>query len=87
MGKTHQTPYKAPIARGGKGIIDTKWQDINWTPAKLGIAFAGLGIPFLIVMIWIFQSGNALVGIIFVGLAMFVGLMYLALRFIDKTEF
>ena len=87
MGKTGQPQNRAPMLGGGGGQIDTKLRDIKWTPKKLAIAFAVLGIPFLIVILLIFKSGATMFGLVFVGLAVFMGLMYLALRFIDNNEF
>lgn len=87
MGKTGQAQNQAPIFGGAGGQINTKLKDIKWTPKKLAMAFAILGIPFLIVVLLIFKSGNIMIGMVFIGLAAFIGLMYLALRFIDNNEF
>ena len=87
MGKVNKPQDRAPLLGGGGGKIDTQWQDIKWTPKKLAIAFAVLGIPFLVVMVLIFKSGSSFIGLVFVGMAIFMGLMYLALRFIDNNEF
>jgi hypothetical protein len=85
-GKTGQQEAKAPIIGGG-GRIDTSLKDINWTPAKLGIVSTVLLAPFTFAIVVAFHSGNALVGLILVGLGVFVGLLYLALRYIDNNEF
>ena len=74
---------KVPTGLGG-GKIETNWKDINWTPAKLVIVVAVLGIPFLIAIIISFMVGNNLIAGTLIGIAVFVGLMFLALRFIEQ---
>lgn len=86
QGKTNQQEVKAPII-GGDGRIDTSFPDIHWTRTKLGIVSTVLLTPFTFAIIVSFQSGKALVGIILIGLGVFVGLMFLALRYIDNNEF
>ncbi|WP_319422985.1 hypothetical protein [Pleurocapsa sp. FMAR1] len=78
---------KPPQTIGASGSIMTNLQDINWTPKKLGLVIAALTIPYLIAVIAVIQAGNVLVGSILIGLALFVGLVYLALRWIDKSDF
>ena len=51
------------------------------------IAATLLNVPFLLATVMTFKSGNALVGLILVGIAIFVGLFYLALRYIEENEF
>jgi hypothetical protein len=87
MGRTGRPQDRRPPILGGQGSIDTSWKDINWTPRKLALASAVLGIPFLLVVVLMFRSGNSFFGVILIGIAMFVGLMYLTLRYIDKNEF
>ena len=76
-------PAKVPKGLG-RGKIETNWKDINWTPTKLVIVIAVLGIPYLVAIIISFMVGNNLIGGTLVGLAIFVGLMFLALRFIEQ---
>ncbi len=78
---------KPPEQFGINGKIMTNLQDINWTPKKLGLVIAALSIPYLIAVIGVIQAGNIIVGTILIGLALFVGLVYLALRWIDKSDF
>lgn len=85
-GKTGQQEAKVPII-GGQGRIDTSLQDINWTRTKLGIVSTVLLAPFTFAIVVSFQSGNALIGLILIGLGVFVGLIYLALRYIDNNDF
>ncbi len=88
MGKTGRSQDRQPPTFGGRGgRIDTSLKDINWTPSKLALASAVLGIPFLLVVVLMFRSGNGVFGGFLIGIAMFVGLMYLTLRYIDKNEF
>ncbi len=72
---------------GGAGKIETNWKDIHWTPVKLSIVLAVLVIPFLAAIAIAFRTGNSLVGVLLIGLIVFVGLMYLALRYIEENEF
>lgn len=85
-GKARQQEAKVPIV-GGRGRIDTNFKDIRWTPAKLGIVSTVLLAPFTFAIVVSFQVGNTLVGLILLGLGIFVGLMYLALRYIDNNDF
>ena len=86
-GKTARS-QKAEVPKiGGKGTIETTWKDIHWTPVKLSIVLAVLVIPFLAAIAIAFRAGNSFIGIMLIGLAVFVGLMYLALRYIEENEF
>ncbi|MEL6579949.1 MAG: hypothetical protein AAFQ14_09355 [Cyanobacteria bacterium J06621_12] len=85
-GQKRSVDAKPPATVGAKGKIDTSI-NIRWTPRKKVIAATVLGVPFLLSTVSAFKSGNALVGIILVGLAVFFGLMYLALRYIENNEF
>jgi hypothetical protein len=79
---------EAKISTGGKyGNIQTNWKDINWTPKKLSLAIAFLSIPYLTAMIATFRSGHILIFILLIGMGVFVGLLYLALRMIEKEDF
>ena len=77
---------KVPIARGGAGRVGTNL-DIRWTRNKAVIAATMLGVPFLLATVMAFKAGNILIGCVLVGLAVFVGLIYLALRYIENNEF
>lgn len=68
----------------GKGRIETSWKDINWTPTKLVIVTGVLGIPYLVAIVVCFTVGNNLIAGTLIGLAILVGLMFLALRFIEQ---
>lgn len=89
MGQTNRRPAPSPpTVGGGQGRIETiNLPEINWTPAKLRIVTAFLTIPFILVLIWTFKSGSVLIGLILCGMAIFVGLMYLALRYIENNDF
>jgi hypothetical protein len=77
---------KVPDLIGSGGTIGSNF-NIRWTPRRRVIAATVLGIPFLLVTTMAFKSGYALMGAILVGIAGFVGLMYLALRYIEANEF
>jgi hypothetical protein len=75
-----------PNFTGGSGQIGSN-MNIRWTPSRLVIAATLLGVPFLLTTVIAFKSGKILIGVILVGIAIFVGLMYLALRYIEANEF
>ncbi|NJK55681.1 MAG: hypothetical protein HC939_06635 [Pleurocapsa sp. SU_5_0] len=77
---------QVPTAIGGDGQIGSNL-NIRWTPRRRVIAATVLGVPFLLATAVAFKSGYTLMGIILVGVAVFVGLMYLALRYIEANEF
>jgi hypothetical protein len=76
----------APTFVAGSGQIGSNL-NIRWTPSRLVIAATLLGVPFLLTTVMAFKSGKILIGVILVGMAVFVGLMYLALRYIEANEF
>ena len=87
-GATRQSQEaKPPGGRSGGGGNIGRDLNIPWTPSKVVIAATLLGVPFLLATVMTFKSGNALVGLILVGIAIFVGLFYLALRYIEENEF
>lgn len=75
-----------PTFVAGDGQIGSNI-NIRWTPSRLVIAATLLGVPFLLTTVMAFKSGKILIGAILVGIAVFVGLMYLALRYIEANEF
>ncbi|NJL52893.1 MAG: hypothetical protein HC930_12990 [Hydrococcus sp. SU_1_0] len=77
---------KPPATFGSGGTIGTDFQ-IRWNPRKRVIAATVLGVPFLLATAMAFKSGYTLMGVIMVGIAGFVGLLYLALRYIEANEF
>ncbi|BAZ43357.1 hypothetical protein NIES4102_03570 [Chondrocystis sp. NIES-4102] len=77
-----------PVATGGGGgHIETNWKDINWTRKKLTLAIAFLSIPYIIAIISTLKSGHLLITAILIGLGVFVGLLYLALKIIQNNTF
>lgn len=82
--KSHEA--HVPTAAGSGGQIETNF-NIRWTPRKRIIAATVLGVPFLLATTIAFKSGYTLMGIILIGVAVFVGLIYLALRYIEANEF
>ena len=85
-GKANQQETKVPTI-GGRGRIDTSLKDINWTPAKLSIVSTVLLAPFTFAIVVSFQSGNALIGVLLIGVGVLVGSLYLILRYIDNNDF
>jgi hypothetical protein len=77
---------KVPSLTGSGGAIGTNI-NIRWTPRKRLIAATILGVPFLLATAIAFKSGHIFIGMILVGVAVFVGLMYLALRYIEANNF
>ncbi|MGL5832177.1 MAG: hypothetical protein ACRC1Z_02980 [Waterburya sp.] len=77
---------RVPDLIGAGGAIGTNI-NIRWTPRKRVIAATVLGVPFLLVTTMAFKSGHIFIGAILVGIAVFVGLMYLALRYIEANKF
>lgn len=86
-GKSGQAGFEAPTLGGHGGRVETNLKDIHWTPAKLGIVSTVLLAPFTFAIVVSFQAGNSLIGIVLIGLGLFVGLIYLALRFIENNDF
>lgn len=86
-GKSGQSPAKVPDISGNGGRIEVNLKDINWTPSKLGIVSTVLLAPFTLAIVLSFQAGKGLIGVILLGIGLFVGLMYLALRYIENNEF
>ena len=78
---------KVPVARGGNGSINTNLSDIRWTPARLSVASTIILAPISFAIVVSFKAGNALVGIILIGALVMMGLMYLAVRYIERNEF
>lgn len=89
QGKTAKSIEARPPsgAGGGGGNIETNWKDINWTRKKLTLAIAFLSIPYIIAIIGTFKSGHLLITAILIGLGVFVGLLYLALKIIENNTF
>ena len=87
-GKTNKSQEaRVPTASGAGGRINTGFADINWTPAKIRIVLTVLLAPVITVIIISFNSGNIFISLVLIGLIIFVGLLYLTLRYIDKNEF
>lgn len=87
QGKSGKQGFQAPTLGGHGGSVKTDLQDIHWTPAKLGIVGTILLAPFTFAIIVSFQAGNSLVGAVLIVIGLLVGLLYLALRFIENNEF
>lgn len=88
QGKTARSQEaQVPVGSGGGGgKINVNFQEIKWTPKKLILAFAALGIPYSIVLFAIIKAGYTVVAIILVGVAIFVGAIYFTLRFIENGD-
>ncbi len=77
---------KPPEKYGSGGSIMTDWKDIKWTPKKLALIIATLGIPYLIMVVSLIKAGYTVVVFLMIGLAILTGLIYLALRWIEKSD-
>ena len=86
-GKSNPSEVQAPKTSGAGGRINTSLSEINWTPAKVRIVLTVLLAPVVTAIIVSFNAGNILIGFVLIGLIIFVGAIYLALRYIEKNEF
>ena len=87
-GKTNKSQEAVvPTASSSGGRINTSFSEINWTPAKIRIVLTVLLAPVITAIIITFNSGNIFISLVLIGLIIFVGLLYLTLRYIDKNEF
>ena len=77
---------KPPTGSGAGGRINTKFQDIKWTPRKLTLTIVLLSIPYLIAVAVSFLVGNILIGCVFLGVGAFVVGIYLLLRYIERAD-
>jgi len=77
---------KVPVAMGGAGNVGTNL-NIRWTRNRAIMATTLLGVPFLLATVMTFKSGNTVIGCVLVVIAIFFGIMYLALRYIENNEF
>ncbi len=78
---------KVPSAAGRGAHIPTNFTEIRWTPLKLSIASIIVLSPISFAIVLSFKAGNSIVGVILIGLLVFMGLIYLALRYIENNEF
>jgi hypothetical protein len=72
---------------GGGGKIQSNWQDIKWTPTKRIVITAVLIVPYLIAIAGCLVSGFNFIAYILIALAIMIGLLFWALRLIDKGDF
>ena len=86
-GAKHSPAAKVPSAAGRDAQIPKHFQEIHWTPIKLSIASIIVLSPISFAIVLSFKAGNSLIGVILIGLLVFMGLIYLALRYIEKNEF
>jgi len=87
LGKGGQSKEaKPPVAAGGPGSIRTNLKEIKWTRSKLTITVTLLSLPYLIAVVGSFLAGNFLVGCIFLGIGVFVIIIYLLLRYIERAD-
>ena len=77
---------EVPTASGAGGNIMTNFQEISWTKRKLILTIVALATPYLAVLIASFMAGYILMGIIFGGIGVFVVVMYLLLRFLERAD-
>jgi hypothetical protein len=72
---------------GGGGKIQSNWQDIKWTPTKRIVITAVLIVPYLTAIAGCLVSGFNFIAYILIALAIMIGLLFWALRLIDKGDF
>ena len=86
QGKTgNSQEAKVPIAKGGAGYVNTSL-NIRWTKNRAILAAVILGVPYLLATVAAFKSGNIMIGCVLVMIAVFFGLIYLALRYIEEND-
>lgn len=87
QGKTNksQPANLAPIGKGGK--ILTNLPDIHWNAPKLTVASVAILAPITFTIVLSFKAGNILIALVLIGIIIFMGLIYLALRYIEDNEF
>ena len=86
-GKSRPINRKFPTHGGKGGTVYTNLPNINWTAKKLVLATALLGIPYVGAILACFIAGIQLIAYLLIGLAIFVGFIVLAIRFIDQQDF
>ena len=88
QGKTNRS-QPAKIAslerRGGK--ILTNLPDIDWNAPKLTIVSVAILAPITFAIVLSFKAGNIFIALVLIGIIVFMGLIYLALRYIEDNEF
>ena len=87
QGRSLGSKTEVPKISGGGGQINTNWKNIEWTPKKLVTVTLILVAPYIVAVIGCFMAGSHLFGYILIGLAFFMGLILLALRAIDQSDF
>ncbi|MGF1541903.1 MAG: hypothetical protein ACFCU5_15885 [Pleurocapsa sp.] len=68
----------------GGGAINTNIQDINWTPKKLILTITLLGIPYGGIVLACFIAGINIIAYMLIGLAIFVGILFLIVRSLEQ---
>jgi hypothetical protein len=87
LGRTNKSiPGTPPQLVRGAGQIDTNWQDIDWTPRKRITVISVLAFPYTVITIACFAAGINLIGYIFLGLAILIGLLILIVYLINKND-
>jgi hypothetical protein len=76
-----------PVVGGTGANIQTTWQDINWTRKKLFLITCLLGLPYLITIIATYLAGMTIITFVLIGLALFVGILFLIVRWVEHADF
>ena len=87
QGRSRPIDRKFPRHGGTGGRINTNLPDINWTQKKLVLTIALLGVPYVVAILACFITGINLIAYLLIGIAILVGLLVLAIRFIDRQDF
>ena len=77
------------LPKTGKGahISKFQWNEIKWTRNKLVGAILAIGLPYLATIVVSWMVGAKFFVYLFIILGMLVGVIFLALGWIDRDEF
>jgi Flp pilus assembly protein TadB len=71
---------------GGRGGIQTNWKDIRWTSKKLIAVTSLLTLPYLATVVATFVAGMTVISLIMSGVAVFVGIIFVLVRWLEKAN-
>ena len=87
LGRSGQIKTDVPAMGGGGGKIQTNFSEIKWTRKNKAIVAVGLGFPYGFALVACFGTGAYIGGYMLLGLLAIMGMVLLALRLIDRSEF
>lgn len=68
------------------GRVETNWSDIRWNRKKLLAVVSLLGFPYLATVVATFVAGMTVITLILSGVALFVGMIFMILRWLEQAE-